>query len=140
LTIISEKLGKVPESDLDFVTSEKAKRFLRKLPDKPPISFSRQFPGTPRNALDLLRRMLHVHPKKRITIEEALEHPFFAQLHSPQDEPKASKPFDFMFEQREKLTRMRLKELIWREAGQFRPSCLPVPPPRNATSMNLHEA
>ena len=33
LTRISAKLGKLSEEDLDFVTSEKAKRFLRKLPD-----------------------------------------------------------------------------------------------------------
>mmetsp|Transcript_29069 Transcript_29069/g.48028 ORF Transcript_29069/g.48028 Transcript_29069/m.48028 type:complete len:545 (+) Transcript_29069:643-2277(+) len=140
LTIIAEKLGKLPEQDLDFVTSEKAKRFMRKLPDTTAASFSRQFPGTPRPALDLLRRMLHIHPKKRITVQDALAHPFFAQLHSPQDEPSAPKPFDFSFEQ-EKLTRLRLKELIWREAGQFRPTCLPVPPTRqSSSSMDLHEA
>ena len=123
--------------DLDFVTSDKAKRFLRKLPDKPPVSFSHQFPGTPRLALDLLRKMLQIHPRKRITVEEALAHPFFSQLHSPQDEPVAKKPFDFSFE-KEKLTRLRLKELIWREVGYFRPSCMPVAPRRNA-GMDLHE-
>ena len=137
MTIISEKLGKLPDVDLDFVTSDKAKRFLRKLPDKQPVPFSHQFPGTPRPALDLLRKMLQIHPRKRITVEEALAHPFFSQLHSPQDEPVAKKPFDFSFE-KEKLTRLRLKELIWREVGYFRPSCLPVAPRRNA-AMDLHE-
>lgn len=137
LTIIAEKLGKLPEHDMDFITSEKAKRFMRKLPDKTPASFARQFPGTPRNALDLIRRMLHIHPKKRITVDDALAHPFFSQLHSPQDEPSAPTPFDFSFE-KEKLTRMRLKELIWREVGQFRPTCLPVAPPRKP--VDLHEA
>lgn len=137
LTIITEKLGKVGDSDLDFVTSEKAKRFLRKLPDTPPASFPRQFPGTPRAALDLLNKMLQIHPRKRISVEDALSHPFFAQLHSPQDEPVSKKTFDFSFE-KEKLTRLRLKELIWGEVGQFRPSCLPVPPRRDSP-LDLHE-
>lgn len=132
LTIICEKLGKLPENDLEFVTSDKAKRFLRKLPDKAPPSLRRQFPGTPPDALDLLARMLTIHPRKRITVTEALEHPFLAPLHSPDDEPVAHETFDFGFED-EHLHRVRLQELIWEEIGDFRPSCLPVPPRRDGT-------
>lgn len=132
LTIICEKLGKLPEGDFDFVTSDKAKRFLRKLPDKTPPSLRRQFPGTPPDALDLLRKMLAIHPRKRITVTEALEHPFLAPLHSPDDEPVAEETFDFSFED-EHLHRVRLQELIWEEIGDFRPSCLPVPPRRDGT-------
>jgi len=126
LTIISEKLGKLPESDLDFVTSDKAKRFMRRLPDKIPPPLTRQFPGTPPEALDLLEKMLAIHPRKRITVVDALQHPFLAPLHSPEDEPVADKDFDFGFED-EDLHRVRLQELIWEEIGTFRPSSLPVP-------------
>jgi len=132
LTIISEKLGKLPDKDLDFVTSEKAKRFMRKLPDKQPVPLRKQFPSTPADALDLLSRMLQVHPKKRITVDEALEHPFLAQLHSPEDEPVAPTPFDFSFED-EKLHRVKLQELIWQEVGDFRPEVLPVPPRKDGS-------
>jgi len=131
LTIITEKLGKLSESDLDFVTSEKARRFMRKLPNNTPTPLSVQFPNTPPDALDLMRNMLQIHPRKRVTVEGALAHPFLSQLHSPEDEPVAESPFDFTFE-KEKLHRLRLQELIWREVGDFRPSCLPVAPRRNA--------
>mmetsp|Transcript_22158 Transcript_22158/g.33736 ORF Transcript_22158/g.33736 Transcript_22158/m.33736 type:complete len:575 (-) Transcript_22158:230-1954(-) len=126
LTLITEKLGKPSERDMDFVTSEKAKRFLRKLPVKDPVPLSKQFPRASPEAIDLLSSMLQIHPRKRIDVSEALAHPFFASLHSPESEPVAHAPFNFDFEN-EKLHRVRLQELIWAECGEFRPSCLPVP-------------
>ena len=51
-------------------------------------------------ALDLLRSMLIFNPDKRITVEEALDHPYLSALHCAEDEP-VSKPvslFDFEFE------------------------------------------
>jgi len=126
LTRISGKLGKLSEEDLDFVTSEKAKRFIRRLPDKPVQSLRRQFPSQPSEAIDLLSKMLQVHPRKRINVVEALEHPFLKSLHSREHEHVAHAPFDFSFED-EELHRARLQELIWQEVGDFRPTCLPVP-------------
>jgi hypothetical protein len=50
--------------------------------------------------LDLLRKMLTIDPAKRITVEKALEHQFFADFHDPEDEPTAEllHPYDFDFE------------------------------------------
>mmetsp|Transcript_15256 Transcript_15256/g.28722 ORF Transcript_15256/g.28722 Transcript_15256/m.28722 type:complete len:584 (+) Transcript_15256:225-1976(+) len=126
LTLIVEKLGKLSERDMDFVTSSKAKSFLRKLPNKDPIPLENQFPSATPVAIDLMSKMLQVHPRKRINVTEALSHPFFASLHNPEDEPIAHAPFDFSFEE-ETLHRVRIQELIWQEIGSFRPSCLPVP-------------
>jgi mitogen-activated protein kinase 1/3 len=131
LTIIARKLGKLPDSDLDFVTSDKAKRFMRKLPSTTPVSLSEQFPGTSPEPLDAMHKMMDIHPRRRSTVEQALKHTFFEPLHNPEDEPVSSRPFDFSFE-KEKLRRIRLQELIWEEVGDFRPSSLPVAPRRNA--------
>mmetsp|Transcript_2793 Transcript_2793/g.5994 ORF Transcript_2793/g.5994 Transcript_2793/m.5994 type:complete len:521 (-) Transcript_2793:2394-3956(-) len=133
LTIICEKLGKLPDQDLDFVTSEKAKRFMRKLPCKSPSPLRVQFPNAPADGLDLLRNMLQIHPRCRINVEDALSHKFLSQLHNEEDEPIAKESFDYSFEH-EKLYRLRLQELIWREAARFRPSCLPVAPCRGGES------
>eukprot|EP00531_Pseudo-nitzschia_arenysensis_P007735 CAMPEP_0116143258 /NCGR_PEP_ID=MMETSP0329-20121206/15352_1 /TAXON_ID=697910 /ORGANISM="Pseudo-nitzschia arenysensis, Strain B593" /LENGTH=464 /DNA_ID=CAMNT_0003638561 /DNA_START=328 /DNA_END=1722 /DNA_ORIENTATION=- len=133
LTIICDKLGKLSEQDLEFVTSEKAKRFMRKLPNKAPTPLKAQFPSAPSDALDLMKRLLQIHPRRRINVGDALSHPFLSQLHNEEDEPVAEKVFDYTFEN-EKLHRLRLQELIWREAGHYRPSCLPVAPIRGAGS------
>ena len=49
-------------------------------------------------ALDLLERLLAFDPAQRITVEEALEHPYLAIWHDPNDEPDAPAQFDFGFE------------------------------------------
>ena len=38
------------------------------------------------SALDLLDKMLTFNPHKRITVEEALAHPYLEQYYDPQDE------------------------------------------------------
>lgn len=121
LRLICDKLGRPSEKDLDFVTSERARRFMLSLPQKPPVPFAELFPAhkNERHALNLLRGMLEIHPKKRITIEKALEHPFLESLHNVDDEPLYEETFTFDFEQ-EELGRERIQELIWSEIKDFR--------------------
>jgi serine/threonine protein kinase len=133
LRLICDKLGRPSEKDLDFVTSERARRFMLSLPQKPPVSFTELFPvhKNEKHALNLLRTMLEIHPKKRITIEKALEHPFLESLHNVDDEPLYESTFSFEFEQ-EELSRERIQELIWQEIKDFR-SNLPASFPRSTS-------
>ena len=78
--------------------------------------------------------MLAFDPTKRITVEEALEHPYFASLHGklvhisklivtnldPEDEPGCEAIFNFDFESYE-LSRELFQELIWQEMLAFHP-------------------
>ena len=58
-------------------------------------NFRALFPDASPKSIDLMERMLHFDPRKRITVEEALRHPYLAQLHDPASEPSApSKPTD----------------------------------------------
>ena len=67
-------------------------------------------------ALDLLKKMLVIDPLKRIDVEQALEHPFFAEFHDPEDEPVADPlhPYDFDFELYD-LSADQLMELLYDE-------------------------
>lgn len=121
------------------MSSEKAKRFLRNLPDKGNVSLSRYFPEAPPDALDLLQKLLQIHPKKRITAEAALRHPFFASIRDPDSEILAERQFDYSFED-EELKRIRLRELIWQEMISFRPLCSPTPPREEEGSVRSKES
>ena len=48
-------------------------------------------------AIDLLERMLVFEPSKRLTVIEALQHPFLARYHNDKEEPSC-KPFNFDFD------------------------------------------
>ena len=50
---------------------------------------ARLFPTASEDAADLLARLLHFNPAKRITAAQALAHPYVAQFHSPAEEPSA---------------------------------------------------
>lgn len=82
------------------------------------------------DALDVLRKMLEIHPNKRIGVDEAVKHTFFEPLHNPDDEPVSRRSFDFSFEN-DKLHRNRLRQLIWEEVGDFRPYALPAAQPHD---------
>ena len=141
LKLICEKLGKPDDSDLDFVTSDRARRFINSLPNKPPPSYQQLFDKHKNEtlALDLLKKMLEIHPKKRISIEKALEDPFLDSLHSPDDEPISKSSFSFQFES-EELSRERVQELIWEEIREYHhdlPESYPTSTPRRRTKQTL---
>uniref|UniRef100_A0A7S3JQJ3 Protein kinase domain-containing protein n=1 Tax=Aureoumbra lagunensis TaxID=44058 RepID=A0A7S3JQJ3_9STRA len=130
---ICHKLGKPTIDDLDFVTSEKAKKFILQMTGcaSPrataaavhryhpssivPDEFKSHFPQTyDPDALDLLYRMLVFNPSKRYSVETSLEHPFMRTLHVEADEPTADFKCSFDFEHHQ-LDRQALKDLVWTE-------------------------
>ena len=60
--------------------------------------------------------MLVYDPEKRITIAEALQHPYMASLHYPDDEPTTDKVsgFDFDFE-KYSLNTSEYKDVMYEE-------------------------
>ncbi len=73
---------------------------LKQLPRKQGKSLQKLFQGVNTDAVDLLKKMLMFNPNERITVEEALQHPYLSELHIPDDEPSAElvNGFDFDFE------------------------------------------
>ena len=80
-------LGTPREEDLAHVTNVHARRYVRSMPDMPPVALQALFPKSNPLALDLLAKMLVFVPSKRLTVKQALEHPYLAKLHDVMDEP-----------------------------------------------------
>ncbi|PWY88494.1 mitogen-activated protein kinase spm1 [Aspergillus heteromorphus CBS 117.55] len=92
--------------------------YVRNLPFMPKIPFQRLFTNANPDALDLLDRMLAFDPSSRISVEEALEHPYLQIWHDASDEPTCPTTFDFHFEVVDDVGEMR--RMIYDEVVRFR--------------------
>ncbi|KAM6578776.1 hypothetical protein CsatB_030613 [Cannabis sativa] len=120
MRLLTELLGTPTESDLGFIRNEDAKRYIRQLPSFPRQQLGRAFPHVHPLAIDLIEKMLTFDPNRRITVEEALAHPYLTRLHDVADEPVCSNPFSFEFEQ-QPLTEEQMKDMIYQEAIALNP-------------------
>lgn len=120
-----EVLGTRPDDELEYIRSEEALKFLRALPRYPKKPWAAQFPDATPKAIDLLERMLQFHPEKRISVEDALAHPYFDSVRSQYADPDPVLPvgpggFEFAFETDDTLDATAFKRLIVEEAISFR--------------------
>ncbi|KAH1199793.1 Mitogen-activated protein kinase MMK2 [Glycine max] len=120
LRLITELIGSPDDHSLGFLRSDNARRYVRQLPQYPRQQFATRFPSMSPGAVDLLEKMLVFDPNRRITVKEALRHPYLAPLHDINEEPVCVRPFSFDFEQ-PSFTEEDIKELIWRESVLFNP-------------------
>lgn len=107
LKLYCDLIGLPSDEDLKFISNEKALKYIRTL-NRIPKDFKEVFPSANPVALDLLQKMLILNPDKRITVDEALAHPYFDNLHIPELETTCEKPFSLDVDDM-KLTRNELQ-------------------------------
>ncbi|KAK9476839.1 kinase-like domain-containing protein [Lipomyces japonicus] len=118
LTQILRYLGTPSEETLSRIGSPRAQEYVRSLPYMPRVPLVKLFPTANPQALDLLDRLLAFDPAERITVQQALEHPYLAVWHDPADEPECPTTFDFSFEAVDDIPAMT--EMIKHEVLEFR--------------------
>lgn len=63
---------------VEQITIAKNKEFIQSLPRRKGKDFNTIFKGANPDAIDLMKKMLTFDPIKRITVDEALAHPYMS--------------------------------------------------------------
>jgi mitogen-activated protein kinase 1/3/mitogen-activated protein kinase 6 len=121
LQLVISCLGNPEKDVLRKIPNDKCRKFIESLPGTSGRPLEEVVPISG-EALDILKKTLLFNPDKRITVEQALQNPYLAQLHCPEDEP-SRQPLeieDFEFERR-KIDMDALRQEIFLEALRYYP-------------------
>ncbi|TFK57138.1 Pkinase-domain-containing protein [Heliocybe sulcata] len=125
LELILDVIGTPTLDEYYSITSRRSREYIRALPIRKRRPFAALFPKASEEAIDFLQKTLTFDPKKRITVDQALEHPYLAAYHDPLDEPScaAIDPDYFDFDTiKDDLTIEELKMLLYEEIVSLRSS------------------
>jgi len=124
LTLILDVLGTPTLDEFYAITTRRSRDYIRALPFRKKKPFAQLYPNANPLAIDFLTKTLTFDPKKRITVEDALAHPYLEAYHDPDDEPVAP-PLDpefFEFDlHKDDISKEQLKELLYEEIMTFKP-------------------
>uniref|UniRef100_A0A7E4V1E8 Protein kinase domain-containing protein n=1 Tax=Panagrellus redivivus TaxID=6233 RepID=A0A7E4V1E8_PANRE len=73
-----------------------------------------QSPVATPDAIDFLDKLLVLDPDRRISVTEALEHPYLAAYHNPDEEPVTEEPF-LIDDKNDERSLMDWKTIIWND-------------------------
>jgi mitogen-activated protein kinase 15 len=88
---------------LESIQSSLASGLLENLQYSKQKSFRSMFINASDDALDLLQKLLQFNPKKRITVEQALEHSFFKDVRNAEEEINCDSKMSFEISEELKL-------------------------------------
>ncbi|KAL0369098.1 UNVERIFIED_CONTAM: Mitogen-activated protein kinaseNTF3 [Sesamum calycinum] len=119
LKLIINILGSQNEADLEFIDNPKARKYIKSLPYSLGTPFARLYPHAHPLAIDLLQKMLVFDPSKRISVTEALQHPYMSPLYDPRCDPPAQVPINLDID--EDLGEEMIREMMWTEILHYHP-------------------
>jgi len=117
---ILDVLGTPDEIVLRRICSDKAQAYVRSLPIKKRIPFRKILPAADIEAVDLLTKMLAFDPSSRITVLEALDHPWLRGYHDIADEPECEEHFDRWRDVEQLETIEEFRDALWNEIRDYR--------------------
>lgn len=120
LALIRNVLGSPSSPVIEKIGSQKAKEHMESLPPCEKQSWSSLFPDAPEPAIDLLSRILHWDPSKRISAGEALAHPWLKRYRQASFSVKFPEPFSRFYDVELIRTPGEFKEALERESALVR--------------------
>lgn len=124
LSLILDVLGTPTLDEFYAINSRRSRDYIRAMPFRKRKDFSKLFPKASPEALDFLSKTLTFDPKKRLTVEECLEHPYLSSYHDKDDEPSCEslEPDFFRFDmEKSSITKEDLRKELWEQIQTFQP-------------------
>jgi mitogen-activated protein kinase 15 len=98
-------LGRPTVDDLDAIQSDFAGQMLDNIPVHSTTNgLDDMYSCADPEAMDLLRKLLTFNPDKRLTVQQALEHPYVGQFHNPAEEIICEKTIVIPINDNKKMT------------------------------------
>jgi mitogen-activated protein kinase 1/3 len=119
LEVILKCLGRLSNTDYNFISDSEKLKALKDCSRKKENDFEGMYPAADKDALDLLRRVLAFNPSKRLTVDECIEHPYFAEVRNKKREVIAEGILQLDFED-EELNEDKLRLLFLEELKHYR--------------------
>ncbi|TFK51747.1 Pkinase-domain-containing protein [Heliocybe sulcata] len=120
LNKILDVLGTPDDEVIRRIGSDRAQAYIRSLPFKKTVRFQKLFPNADPQAIELLTQMLTFDPAARMTVTQALEHPWLSSYHDIDDEPSCPAKFARWQEVEELETIEQFRGAIWKEIQDYR--------------------
>eukprot|EP01096_Ripella_sp_DP13-Kostka_P011603 TRINITY_DN471_c0_g1_i1.p1 TRINITY_DN471_c0_g1~~TRINITY_DN471_c0_g1_i1.p1 ORF type:complete len:370 (-),score=143.56 TRINITY_DN471_c0_g1_i1:85-1194(-) len=91
------EIAPVPADQINLILDEEKRNFVKLVMRRPKRNLAEIMPECSNQAIDLLEKIFLFNPHERLTASQALQHPYFSDLHDSDDEPDG-KWFDNSFE------------------------------------------
>ncbi|SNX88066.1 related to MAP kinase [Melanopsichium pennsylvanicum] len=117
---INNVLGSPSEALLDKIGSERAKTYIKSLPNMPAVPLENLYPNANPEALDLVAKLLTWDPDQRLTADQALKHPWLKAYHESNAKWQPPQPFDRFVEVEFIHSLNQFKRSLQSEADEMR--------------------
>jgi mitogen-activated protein kinase 1/3 len=119
LNMIFNILGTPSEDDIECLEKADARKYIQCFTKREGLGLGEKFKNSSLDAIDLLSKMLQFNPRRRITVDEALEHPFFSEVRHA--ETVARDQVFLQFELEPELDENHLRKYFIMEMQKFHP-------------------
>jgi len=94
--------------------------YLKSFPVMKSVNIKDIYPGCSDEGIDLLKKMLIFNPATRITIDTALDHPYFEEVKDKNQEVDYKSSLKMSFDKEGDMNVKRLRELFLKEISNYK--------------------
>lgn len=111
-----DTIGNPKDDDLFYVKNPQTIELMNSIQKVGDSNIDNLIQNASSDEIDLFKSMMNWNPNKRISVEEALNHPYFKKFHDPLDEPSAPKieALDI------KMNKSDFREKFWNEIHRIK--------------------